>query len=277
MDLYQYNSEAETYQVGFWNLSGPFYSQSLLVFKTFPEVPVSILVPENTEFGATFWTSAVCIGAGIGVICAIFLIVFFITFRSSRVVKRANIHFIVVFLTGIACVFMSLIIWTLPQNSGTCVSKTVLGMIGFGLIVGCILAKTQRYFRVYANFGYVPARMTTLEFYAWMSIPLILATICMILYIIGNGIPQAVVTQSTVDNTYVYISCLPGSVSWGNWLVGIFIFLMFDFIVLSTAILLLTMNLITPYKESTFLLLIVHLITLSCPYRNFSSVWISSY
>lgn len=256
--MYQYNSAAETYQVGFWNLSGPFYSQSLLVFKTYPEIPVSILVPENTDFGTSFWTSAVCIGAGIGVVCAVFLIVFFITFRRSRVVKRANIHFVVIFLIGIISVFLSLIIWTLPQNSGTCVSKTVLGMIGFGLIVGCILAKTQRYFRVYANFGYVPPRMTTLEFYAWMSIPLLLATVVMILYIVGKGIPQAVVTQSTVDNTYVYISCLPGTKSWGNWLVGIFIFLMFDFIIVSTAILLLTMNLITPYKESTFLLLIVH-------------------
>jgi len=258
LDLYQYNAVAIPSQVGFWNLTRPFYSQSLLVFKTYPAVPVSILVPENTDFGSSFWTSAVSIGAAIGVICCIFLVVFFLTFRSSRVVKRANIHFVVVMLCGIACVFLSLMVWVLPQSSWTCVVKTILGMVGFGLIVGCIVAKCQRYFRVFATFGYIPPRMTTIEFYICMSIPLILATILMILYIIGKGLPQAVVTQSTVDNTYVYISCLPGTTSWGNWLVGIFIGINLAFIAACTAVLLLTMNLVTPYKESTFLLLIVH-------------------
>jgi len=256
LDIYQYNSEAETHQVGFWNLTSVYYAKSLLVFKTYPGIPVSILVPENTEFGTSFWTSLICIMAGIGILLCIFLAVFFVTFRSSRVVKRANIHYILVFLLGIALVFGSLIIWTLPQATWTCVTKTVMGMVGWGLIVGCIAAKSQRYFRVYANFGYIPPRMTTLEFYFWLSIPLVLALVCMVLYIIGKGLPQAVVTQSTVDNTYVYISCLPGTVSWGNWLVGIFIGIMFIFVIVSTTILLLTLDLITPYKESTFLLLI---------------------
>lgn len=115
--------------------------------------------------------------------------------------------------------------------------------------------------------------MTTGEFYLWMSLPLLLATTMMILYNFANGLPEAVVTQSTVDNTYVYISCLPGTVSWGNWLVGIFIGIMFAFIAASTAILLLTMNLVTPYKESTFLLLIVHNYYI-CSYLIFDSALI---
>lgn len=273
VDIYQDNAQGVPHQVGFWNLTGPFYAQSLLVFKTYPSVPISILVPENTEFGSSFWTSCVCIMAGLGVCCCIFFIIFFITFKSSRVVTRTNIHFIFWMLTGIAFVFGSLIIWTLPQATWTCITKTIGGMIGFGLIVGCVTAKCQRYFRVFANFGYVPPRMTTGEFYLWMSLPLLLATTMMILYNFANGLPEAVVTQSTVDNTYVYISCLPGTVSWGNWLVGIFIGIMFAFIAASTAILLLTMNLVTPYKESTFLLLIVHNYYI-CSYLIFDSALI---
>ncbi len=257
LDIYQYNSEAIPHQVGFWNLTGPYYSKSLLVFKTYPQIPYSVLVPENTEFGASFWTSAVSIAAGIGVILCIFLVVFFIIFRSSRVVKRANIYFCVVFLVGIACVFGSLVAWTVPQDTGTCILKTFLGMLGFGMIVGCIVAKCQRYLRVYANFGYTPPRMTTLEFFFWASIPFAFAVVLSVLYNFGNGTPEAVVTQSTVDNTYVYISCLPGTESWGNWIVGIFMFIMLMFILASTAILLLTLDIVAPYKEHDFLLLIV--------------------
>lgn len=260
LDLYQYNAAAVPHQVGFWNLSGPFYAKSLLVFKTYPSVPISILVPENTEFGSSFWTSAVCVMAIVGIALAIFLIVFFITFKSSRVVRRANIHFIVVMLSGIIMVLASLVIWTLKQSSWTCLVKTILGMVGFGLIVGCIVAKCQRYFRVFASFGYVPPRMTTLEFYLCLTLPLLLSVAIMALYNFGKGIPQAVVTQSTVDNTYVYISCLPGTKDWGTTLVAIFIGVMVAFIAACTAVLLLCLNLVTPYKESTFLLLIVHLI-----------------
>lgn len=41
LDIFQYNDEAVPFQVGFWNLSGPFYAQSLLHFKTYPAIPNS--------------------------------------------------------------------------------------------------------------------------------------------------------------------------------------------------------------------------------------------
>lgn len=78
------------------------------------------------------------------------------------------------------------------------------------------------------------------------------------LYIFGGGeLPQAVVQQSTSDNTYVYIACVPKSTDYNNFIVAIFIAYNELIILICATILLLSRNLKTAYNESEFLFLAV--------------------
>lgn len=239
-------------------MSGPFYSKTLLNFKTFPAYPTSSLTPEDTVFDSSFWTALVAIMAGIGIFCCVFLIVFYTVFRKNRVVRRANLLFIYAFLTGIACVFLSLILWTLVQTTFLCTTKTLLGMIGFGFIVGALTAKCQRYYRVFINYGYIEPVMTTKEFLIWWSIPVILDIGLALFYIIGpDGLPTATITQSVVDNTYIYITCVPGTKDRGTNIVVAYLLVNGIFTICNAVALFFSRNLLTPFKEGSFLFLIV--------------------
>jgi hypothetical protein len=245
------------YQVGFWNLTGPFYSKSRLHFKTYPAIPVSRLKPEDTVFTSSFWTALVAIMAGLGIFCCIYFLVFYTLFRRTRVVRRANLLFIYSILLGIIAVFLSMILWVFTQDTAICTTKTLLGMIGIGLIMGPIVAKVQRYYRVLLNYGYIEPTLTTTEFLLWWALPVLIDTGLAVAYIVGKGLPTAQITQSVVDNTYVYISCVPGTKSYGVLIVTIFLIFNGLLMIVCAVLLFFSRPLITPYNEGTFLFLVV--------------------
>jgi len=92
------------------------------------------LVPENTNFGDGFWPPLVGIAAGLGILTAAALMVFFILFAGTRVVRRTNLLWLLFLLTACILIFSSLLIWTFSQTTFWCTSKSIIGMLGFGLL-----------------------------------------------------------------------------------------------------------------------------------------------
>lgn len=99
-------------------------------------VPTVVIVPQNTTvedyLGAVF---VVILAIILGLIC-IFMAIFFVVYRRSRVTKVTNLWYILSVLLGTLLVVVSLILWSVYQTKTICTFKSVLGMIGFGLIIG---------------------------------------------------------------------------------------------------------------------------------------------
>ena len=134
-DIYQYRDAGVQEQIGFWNITGPFLAANLLDFKTAPAYPVSVLNPDNTEFGNGFWPKLVAIMSGLGIILGILTLIFFTIFHNSRVVRRTNLLWLYTFIIGIILILASTLLWTFRQTDFTCTVKSLWALLGFSLIV----------------------------------------------------------------------------------------------------------------------------------------------
>lgn len=131
-------------------------------------------------------------------------------------------------------------------------------MLGLGLIVGCVLAKTQRIFRVYLNYGAISPTMGNLEFTLFAGTVFLIALIFCLVYVLASGEPPTgTVTQSLSDNTYLYIACTASSKSFGNWVIGFFMGVMISISLGCAFMLFLANDMETPFKEAEFLFLAV--------------------
>jgi hypothetical protein len=265
-DIYQYRSDGVPEQVGFWNITGPFIAKDLLYFNDGTTIPTSILIPANTEFTSGFWPVLVAILSGLGIFAALAILAIFTVFATSRVVRRSNLFWLWLIFSGVILVLLSQILWTLAQTTFICSFKSIIGMLGFGLITACVVVKVERIFRVLINTGNVSMVLRTPELLLVVGVVLIPDVVLILLYLFGGGeLPQATVTQSNVDNTYVFITCTPKSLSYNDLIVGIFIGYNLFVILISTIVLLMSRHLQTAYKEAEFMFLILlDILILSC-------------
>lgn len=244
--------------MGFWNISGPFYAQNLLVFKTWPSIPVSVIVPDNTRFTHSFWPAFLDIIALIGIFVAICCLIFFTIFHKSSVIRRTNLLWLYLIFLGIILVLLANVIWTLKQTAFTCIAKTIGFMLGVGLIVACIVVKTERIFRTLINAGRLTMTLRNRELLLVAGLVLLPDIVLIIVYIFGSGrLPRATITQSNVDDTYVFITCTSTSLRYNNSIVAIYVIYNAILVLACTICLLLARNLQTAYSESFYLFLIL--------------------
>ena len=97
------------------------------------------------------------------------------------------------------------------------------------------------------------------EFLLVMGLALIIPVALIIGFMFLSGsIPSVSIAQSSVDNTYVFISCSPLANEDGKQTVrDIFIAILILFVLLSAICLILARNLQTAYDEAEYLFLIV--------------------
>ena len=73
------------------------------------------------------------------IVCLV-MMVFFLVYRRTRVVKMANTLFIQLTLLGAVLVLVSIILWSVYQTKTICTFKSVLGMLGLGMIFGYLFS-----------------------------------------------------------------------------------------------------------------------------------------
>lgn len=257
-DIYQYNNEAIPHQIGFWNITGPFLAKNLISFKTYPAYPTSVLKPDSTDIANGFWFVFVDILCIISIIICITVLVFFTMYYRSRVIRRTNLVWLYLIFIGVIMMLLSLIFWTFTQTTFWCTAKSVLIMLGFSLVIACIVVRTERIFRVLINSDHVSMVLSNKELLIVAGLVLIPEILLIIAYVIGSGqLPRPVITQSNVDNTYLFIQCTPKSVTYSNIVVAIYLIYNGILVILCTIVLLLSRHLQTAYNEAFFLFLIL--------------------
>jgi hypothetical protein len=88
---------------------------------------------------------------------------------------------------------------------------------------------------------------------------LIPSLFCLILYFWADGgLPDAVIAQSTVDNTYVFIACATSTTASYSWPTYVFVGYNLLLLLICAILFLLARNLQTAYDEAEFLFLCVH-------------------
>lgn len=189
----------------------------------------------------------------IGLLAVLATSIYFFVNRNEKVIKKTSPFFSQLMLLGIALCIISQIFWDVKQSTFTCLIKIWLLAIGFGLIMGNLLAKTYRIFKIFNN-----ARVTSLvirdtDLLKFTGAVILLEILLLSLYSFPSGLPRPVVIQSTSDSLLKIVKCeVPSS-----WLqtAGIIVLLGVNFLLVLAAVIIayLTRNVDSAFNESRYI------------------------
>lgn len=219
------------------------------------------IVPEQITFSQPIgWVALIFIVLGL-VIALAFSIYFFVN-RNEKVIKKTSPLFSQLMLLGIVMCITSQIFWDVSQTTFTCVMKIWLLAIGFGLIMGNLLAKTYRIFKIFSNAKVTSLVIRDVDLLKFTIAVILLEILMLCLYTFPAGLPKPTVIQSQSDSLLKYIECkVPSSFLQTA---GIIMLLGVNFLLVLAAVVIayLTRNVDSAFNESRYIAYTVYVFLL---------------
>lgn len=221
-------------------------------------LPVSAIVPEEITFSEPLgWSALIMIL--IALLLVIGISVYFYIHRREKVIKKTSPFFSQLILLGIFLCVASQIFWDVTQSTATCVIKVWLLAIGFGLIMGNLLAKTYRIFKIFNNARVTSLVIRDIDLLKFTGSVLLLEILMLCIYCFPSGLPKPTVYQSTSDSLLKYIQCaVPSS---ALQLTGTIILFCVNFVLVLGAVIIafLTRNVDSAFNESLYIAYVVYI------------------
>ncbi|PJF18437.1 GPCR, family 3 domain-containing protein [Paramicrosporidium saccamoebae] len=222
------------------------------------EIPISAIIPSEITFSETLGIVAL-VFIVIGLLISFSLSIYFYVNRNEKVIKKTSPFFSQLMLFGIILCICSQIFWDVSQSTWTCIVKIWLLAIGFGLIMGNLLAKTYRIFKIFNNARVTSLVIRDVDLLKFTAAIILLEIILLCLYTFTTGLPTPVVIQSTSDSLLKIVKCqVPSSfVQTGGtiWLLGV------NFLLVLAAVIIayLTRNVDSAFNESRYIAYTVYI------------------
>lgn len=228
---------------------------SALVFKT-PEIPISAVVPDDTTL-TSLSAKIVCLLAALLILASILCMVYFYIHRDEKVIKKASPVFCQLMLVGVILIGAGIIIWSMKQSTASCIAKVWLTVLGFGLIIGNLMAKTYRIFKIFSNIRVTTTAIRDSDLLKFSGIILLIEVILLLTYTFGASIPTAEVVFSENYPLYSYIRCGYDDLEFHQTMAIVLIVFNVFLVILAAIIAYLTRNVDSAYNESRYIGMVV--------------------
>lgn len=193
-----------------------------------------------------------------------FLIIYFYLNRKERVIKRTSHIFTQLMLIGVLSCLVSQLFWSIGQSVTICILKIWFMAIGFGLIMGNLLAKTYRIYLIFNNktLKSVVIEDKTLIYFS-LSI-MLLEIIFLSIYSFTGGLPSPVIFYDTFNPLDAYVQCRVDSDFVQLW--GIITILLLNgiLIICGGIVAFITRKVDSSYNESKHIASVTFLYLLAC-------------
>ena len=212
------------------------------------------IVPENLTFSSTLGLIVSILALLLIVICISSMIYFYVN-RNEKIIKKSSPVFCQLILFGIIMVNSSLIIWTLTQTQVTCIVKLWVLCLGFALIMGNLLAKTYRIFKIFTNIKVSTAAITDIDLLKFSGVVIFFEAALLAIYTFGSGtLPEAIVINSSTNSLYAFVSCqVPNNETFQTTMTIVIIAFNIILVLLGAVIAYLTRNVDSAFNESTWI------------------------
>ena len=205
-EVRQRSSNGTNTVVGYYDGTNVTISSANLDWKN-SKLPISMIVPQQVKIGSPMGVlfTALTVLALIVSLVFSFLIWYY---RDEKVVKKTSPFFSQLILVGIDLCLISQIFWTVTQSGFTCFVKIWLLAIGFGLIMGNLLAKTYRIFKIFTNVQVTQLVMKDTDLLKFSIVIIAVEIILLCVYcFVGGGTPNVIYKQSLSDSLLLIIEC----------------------------------------------------------------------
>lgn len=225
---------------------------SKLHFKTPDSIPISAVVPDDVTYNSPAGLAYLILSTSLIAICIV-MMTYFYHYRHEKIIKKSSPFFCQLILLGIIMVLASVIVWTLVQDSLTCVLKIWFFFIGVGLILGNLLAKTYRVFRIFSNVRVHTTAIRDVDLFKFSFAVILMESILVLIFTVADGMPYVAVFTSTTDQFYSYIQCTTSTPSFALTMSIILCVYNGILIILAAVLAYMTRNVDSAFNESRYI------------------------
>ncbi|KAI8077824.1 periplasmic binding protein-like I [Halteromyces radiatus] len=198
------------------------------VYKPFPDVPILYLGSTNqwpadmaTRLSLNPKSSEVAglviyVIASVGIVLCLIMFILIVCYRDLKMVLVSSPIFLCLQLLGISLSYISVILYVNKVSVATCIARQLTLVIGFILVIGSIIAKNYRVYRVFQNVFTLQA--SKLKSIYLLRLIGIFGLIALAPLIAWYALYPVVVTNHMVTmNTYCIICAYPTSNKAVDW------------------------------------------------------------
>lgn len=250
---------------GYFRAIGMFNDSGLVMYPNnfnFPStIPISAIVPEDVTISSISGIIIFTI-ATILLIATLLLSVLTWFKRRDPVFRKASPVFCQLILLGLALINVGLMVSCLGPTGLTCTLTAWFVIIGVALIIGSLLAKTWRIFKIFSNIRVRTASIRDADLLKVVGAILSIFVALLIVATIANGTLHATIEYSDVDPLYSYYSCHSDNPNVDTALIIVTSILVGVFILILAGLTYFTRHVDSSYNESVYIAATIYCFTL---------------
>ncbi|KAI7887263.1 periplasmic binding protein-like I [Mucor mucedo] len=151
----------------------------------------------------------------IGIVCCKSMMVLIFFYQYLKPIMVSSPVFCYLQLSGISMIYTSILLYLGKPNVGKCIAVVLLTVIGFVLVIGSLIAKNYRIYRIFQNVFTV--RTTRLKSYYLVRIVALFVIIAISPLIVWYALYPVVVKDVMVSNTTYCWLCTYPAAKVGYW------------------------------------------------------------
>lgn len=217
-----------------------------------------MIVPQDITFSDPLgWSMLIFIV--LGLILVILCSIYFFANRREKVIKKTSPIFSQLILLGILLCITSQIFWDVHQTEFTCFTKVWLLALGFGLIMGNLLAKTYRIFKIFNNARVTSLVIRDIDLLKFTLVVLLVEVLFLCIYCFPAGLPRPDIIQSQSDTLLKVYQCRVPSVAMQYFGTISLFAVNFILVICAVVVAFLTRNVDSAFNESLYIAYVVYI------------------
>ncbi|KAI8889827.1 periplasmic binding protein-like I [Backusella circina FSU 941] len=155
--------------------------------------------------------------SALGIVCCIVMMALIYLFRDHQPMMASSPFFCYLQLCGICMAYMTALLFVDKPNTAKCIIREFLITIGFSLVVGSIIAKNYRIYRIFQNVFTIQA--SKLKSCFLFRIILFIGAVSLIPLIVWFGIyPITVKDEDVSSSQYCWVCSFPTASPDAQWM-----------------------------------------------------------
>ncbi|GAN01001.1 hypothetical protein MAM1_0004c00430 [Mucor ambiguus] len=152
---------------------------------------------------------------GLGLLCSQIMMVLIFWFRHLKPIMVSSPIFCYLQLMGISLTYISVLLYLEKPNVAKCIARQIILVIGFALVIGSIIAKNYRIYRIFQNvFTVRTSRLKSYYLCRLVALFLLIGLIPLIIWY--AAFPMQVSDAMISSSTYCWLCTYPTATK-GNW------------------------------------------------------------
>lgn len=214
-------------------------------------VPTSNIVLDNTSETSVVGVIVITVSF-LSILLCCFTSFYLYKHRRNKIIKKSSPTFCQLMLFGMVLVYIGLVLWTVDQTQLICILKIWTVIIGFGLIIGNLLAKTYRIFKIFNNIKVTTTAIRDRNILECSFAILLMEILLLSIYTFVEGLPNPTVVISSTDPLYSYVVCEVGDDDFQTAMTIVIVIFNVILVLCAGVIAFLTRHVDSAYSESNY-------------------------